>query len=320
MNNLIFFDSFLQNLRQFFHKRGYQEVITPLMSPYLIPESYLDFFETSLKLPDGKVKNYYLTPSPELWHKRLLAKYQTNIFEIGPRFRNGDVGKLHKPEFLLLEWYHLGATIFQTMEETQELITYLAPQKQFFYRGMEINLRKPFIKLSMKEAFKKYLGIDDLFNIKVLKRVGQGRGLSFSDDVSWEELFNLIYVSEIEPRLGLERPTFIYNFPAQFAPLAKKDPQDERFKQRFELFIAGLELADGYSELTDPIEQKLAFEKEIEIIKKGKRKLPRVDWDFIEVIKKMPPSSGVALGIERLLMLFRGMSNINEASLINLHF
>ncbi len=306
---------FLAQLRSFFIGHGYLEVMTPISSPYLIPESYLDFFQTQLQLPDGRKRWLYLTPSPELWHKRLLAKYKTSIFEISPRFRNGDSGKLHKPEFLLLEWYKVGASIFETMEETEELIKEILGQEEMIYQGKKISLNSPFERLSMAEAFKKYLGCNDFFNLPNLKQLGQRVGLTFSEEIKWEDLFNLIYVSEIEPKLGMNKPTFIYNFPVQFAPLARESSNDPRFKERFELFVGGVELADGYSELIDSKKQKEEFEREIELLKKQGKKIPRVDWEFVEVVGEMPQSSGVALGLERLMMLKYDLDDIHQLSL-----
>ncbi len=306
---------FLAQVRLFFTSHGYFEVMTPISSSHLIPESYLDFFQTRLQLPDGQEALLYLTPSPELWHKRLLAKYKTSIFEISPRFRNGDVGKLHKPEFLLLEWYKVGASIFETMEETEKLIREVLDQEKIVYQGKKVSLRSPFERLSMTEAFREYLNCSDFFNLSNLKQLGHRVGLTFPEGIRWEDLFNLVYVSEIEPKLGMGKPTFIYNFPAQFAPLAKESAADSRFKERFELFMSGVELADGYSELTDSKKQKEEFEKEVELLKKQGKKVPRLDWEFVEVVGRMPRSSGVALGLERLLMLKYDLDDIHQLSL-----
>lgn len=312
----------LKKVRFFFYNRGYSEVVTPIMAPFLIPESYLDFFETKLKLPAGGSRKVFLTPSPELWHKRLLVQGSGNIFEISHRFRNGDIGSLHSPEFLLLEWYKLKASIYQTMAETEELVKEVIGRAEIIFNGNKVDLEQSFEKLSMDQAFNKYLGIkqEDFFNKEALIRVGQKYQVPIKPSWDWKNIFNLIYVSEIEPKLGFGRPTFIYNFPAQFAPLAKES-QDSRFKERFELFINGLELCDGYSELTDADKQKQAFQAEVNEMKRLNKPVPEIDWGFIKALEKgLPDCSGVALGLDRLFMVAINKTKIKDVQLINLQF
>ncbi len=311
--------SLIRSIRQFFADNQFIEVSTPILSPFLIPESYLDFFQTKLATPEGRRRSVYLTPSPELWHKRLLAQGIGSIFEISHRFRNGDIGKLHRPEFWLLEWYSLSAGLQTSMRLTQDLIKYVVARQTIYYQGQKIDLTGEFESLSMFEAFEKYTGVteDSFFDKGVLYKKARQLGLTVQKSDSWDDLYTLIYVSEVEPYLGEGKPTFIYNFPTQFAPLAKTNLKDPRFKDRFELFIAGVELADGYVELTDPEEQKQAFLTEIAAFKKQKKPLPKVDWQFIEVLEQgLPESSGVALGIDRLLMIILDKSDIKEVQLI----
>ncbi|MBU2592444.1 MAG: EF-P lysine aminoacylase EpmA [Patescibacteria group bacterium] len=306
-------------IRAFFEKAGFLEVQTPLLSPALVPESYLEVFQTELKDKLGNSAPAFLTPSPELWHKKLLAAGSGNIFEITKSFRNTDLGgRFHLPEFTLLEWYRTGADYFDTMEDCQELIRSAASGNKLFYQGKSVNLTPPFERISIIEAFAKYAGIDDktLFDKKSLVSWALKNNYRISLEDDWEMVYNLVFLKEIEPKLGFGRPTIIYDFPAEFAPLAKTNPKDSRVKERFELYIAGVELADAYSELTDPIEQKKQFEKEVKLRRKMDKLEHPVDWDFIKALESgLPDCSGVALGVDRLIMLLADKTEIGEVVL-----
>ncbi len=305
----------IDQIRKFFKDKGFWEVQTPVLAPALIPESYLDFFETKFTFPEGKRQVLYLTPSPEMWMKRLLVEGSGNIFELRSCFRNRDKGRLHNPEFLLLEWYRVGVDIFATMEDTEELVKEVLEKEEVKYQGKKVDLRSKFERLRIVEAFERYVGIKeaDFFEVGKLVEVGKKRRVKVEPDWGWEEVFNVIYVSEVEPNLGFGKPVFIYDFPSNFAPLAKKSKKDVRFKERFELFINGVEICDGYSELDDPEEQRREFEKEIKIMKSKGKKIPKIDWEFIEVLKKgLPMCSGVALGVDRLVMIKMGVGEMRR--------
>lgn len=292
---------------------------TPLLAPALIPESYLEVFETELKDKMGNSNRAFLTTSPEMWHKKLLAAGSGNIFEITKSFRNTDIGgHFHLPEFTILEWYRVGVDYQQTMDDCEQLTRLVSNKSSISYQGKVVDLSKSFERLSVISAFKKYAGIDNLtlFDQQKLKDWAVKKGYQLSKEDDWETVYNLIFLKEIEPKLGFNRPTIIYDFPAQFAPLAKTSKKDPRVKERFELYIAGVELADAYSELTDPVEQKAQFEKEIELRKKlGKLDYP-ADWDFIKALESgLPECSGVALGVDRLMMVLLDKTNVNEVVL-----
>jgi len=307
-------------IRQFFQQEGFLEVQTPVLAPALIPESYLEVFETELWDKLGQKRRAFLTPSPELWHKKLLVAGSGNIFEITKSFRNTDIGgHFHNPEFTLLEWYRVGVDYRATMEDCERLLRFINhninKESNLSYQGKTLNLAQPFERISVVEAFKKYADIDDqvLFDPDQLRAEAKKRGYRVSDQDDWEMVYDLIYLKEVEPHLGQERPTIIYDFPAQFAPLAKTSSQDPRVKERFELYLFGIELADAYNELTDPVEQEKQFRKEIELRKKLSKKDHPADWDFIEALKEgLPDCSGVALGIDRLVMIFANKTDINE--------
>ncbi len=298
----------IDRIRAFFKREGFLEVQTPILAPSLIPESYLEIFETELVDKLGKRQKAYLSTSPEMWLKKLLVSGSGNLFEITKSFRNTDIGgHFHNPEFTMLEWYRVGVDYKKTMEDCENLIRFIfGRKKKLVYQGKAINLEEPFERISVLEAFKKYAAIDEKTFFAQQK------------ERDWEDSFNLTYLKEVEPYLGQGRPTIIYDFPAEFAPLSKTSRKDPRLKERFELYIAGIELADAYNELTDFKEQKEQFEKEIELRKKLKKNEHQVDWNFIKALEQgLPDCSGVALGIDRLIMLLTDQADIKEVILFS---
>jgi len=311
----------LKSVREFFFQNGFLEIETPNLSPCLIPESYLEVFSTQAKNKLGDSVPAFFTPSPELWHKKLLASGSGNIFEITKSYRNTDMGgSLHNQEFTLLEWYRVNANCQDTMKDCEELIRFLHPLPSLLYQGQSISLVDDFECLSVINAFKKYAQLDEevLFNEELLKNAAVSKNYSLSSDDNWEDVYNYIYVKEIEPHLGFGRPTFIYDFPSQFAPLAKTSLTDPRIRERFELYIAGVELADAYNELTDPVEQKHRFDLEnLARQKFGKTDIV-VDYDFISALESgLPDCSGVALGVDRLVMILTNQTNISNVILFS---
>lgn len=312
----------IKKIRAFFEKEGFLEVQTPLLAPFLIPESYLEVFETEIKSKEGRKQRAFLTTSPEMWLKKILVAGLGNCFEITKSFRNTDLhGPFHSPEFTILEWYRLGKGVKRTMADCEKLIRSLNNNNpKLSYQGKTINIGRPFIRLSVIAAFKKWAGVSkkDFFQKEALLAVAKKKGYQGNKKDAWEEIYNWLYVSEIEPHLGLESPTFIYDFPAQFAPLAKTKKGDPRLKERFELYLFGIELADAYYELNDWCEQKRQFEKEKELRKKiGLVEYP-ADEDFLEALKQgLPECSGVALGIDRLVMILLNAESIHQVILFS---
>ncbi len=303
----------LKKIRQFFVKKGFLEVETPLLAPALLPESYLHIFVSRLENHRGQRQTVYLTPSPELWHKKLLVAGAEKIFEISHRFRNRDLGgHFHNPEFSLLEWYHRQSNYRQTMKDCRDLLRSLWPHG-VRYQGHFLSL-KHFETIRLSLAFARYAKIqpETLLDEAKLRHWAQRHG--YHPHQSWANLYNQIYLQEVEPHLGQKAATIVYDFPAAFAPLARKDPKDPRFRQRFELYLFGIELADGYSELTDPDEQAVNFHQEL----KRLNRRHRLDQDFLAALRAgLPPSSGVALGIDRLLMIFADQTDINDVILFS---
>jgi len=278
----------LQSIREFFVERGYLEIDTPQLISTPAPEVHIDAIRAG-----GR----YLQTSPELCMKRLLASGFPKIFQISRCFRTGERGDRHLPEFSLLEWYRTGIDYKALMNECEALIRFVSQRLDMGgkipYLSNEIDLKKPWQRISVSAAFDRYATTS-------LKRALE------------EGCFDQIMVEEIEPNLGMTRPTFLYDYPAAMAALARLKPGNRALAERFELYIAGLELANGFSELNDPVEQRARFERELQIRDaEGKETYPMPER-FLRSLEHMPDAAGIALGVDRLAMLFCGALKIDE--------
>lgn len=326
-------------IRRFFIDRGFHEIDTPNLTGSLPPESYLEIFDTTLKNRLGKKRPAYLATSPEPFLKKLLVAGVGNCFCLTKSFRNGeDMSKTHFPEFTILEWYRPNADYKNIMTDCEDLIqfinTYITRTKtnsnpngkkpnpapavnKLQYQGKSINLSAPWERLSVSSCFHKWSGIDTetLLDPEKLFRTAAAKGYKTDKNTTWEEVFNQIFLNEIEPHLGQNRPCIVYDYPVQLAALSKKKETDKRFAERFEFYIAGLELGDAYSELTDWKEQLARFKSEQQERKGMGKVVHPIDMDFIEALKiGMPPSGGIAVGVDRLVMLFSDASDIAQTS------
>lgn len=230
-----------------------------------------------------------------------------NCFAITKSFRNMETNsRLHNPEFTILEWYRVGADYFDIMNDCEKLITSVGS-------GLGHTFSSLWERITVAAAFKKYAGVNFDEFIDHAPEIAKKKGYSVEKNTTWEELYNQIFLNEIEPHLGGEKPTIIYEFPAALAALAKKKATDPRFAERFELYIAGLELADAYSELTDPVEQEERFKKEIAQLKRVGKTVYDYDHDFIDALKVgLPKCAGIAVGVDRLVMLLADVTDIAD--------
>jgi len=278
----------LQAVRAFFVERGYLEVETPQRIPAPAPESYIDAIPA-----DG----WFLHTSPELCMKRLLASGYERLFQICHCWRAGERGSLHIPEFSILEWYRSGTDYHSLMHECEALLPYVARAiglpNPFYYRARPVDLASPWEKISVREAFWRYA------------RVSPEEALE-------RDAFDALMVSEIEPHLGVGRPTFLLDYPVQRGALARPKPDDPSLAERFELYIAGLELANAFSELTDVEEQRARFTREETYRRSLGRQPYPTAHKFLDELSNMPPSAGIALGVDRLVMLFTDAATIDE--------
>jgi len=282
-------------IRDFFKKQGFHEVFTPILVPVPSIEPNLEVFATELRTSRGFKRKGYLIMSPEFSIKKLLAGGVENCFEITKCFRNEEeVSRLHNPEFTMLEWYRVGVDYKDIMKDFENLFLKIIGKDKMEYQGEIYDLSLPWPRISFKEAFKKYANK----NIEEVK----------------DEDFYQIFFNEIEPKLReSHKPAIIYDYPISQAALARKSVKDPRFAERFEVFVAGIELGNCFSELTDEVEQRKRFEIEKALRKaQGKVKYP-IDEDFLEALKAgLPESAGIAVGVDRLVMLAADAESISD--------
>jgi lysyl-tRNA synthetase class 2 len=301
---------YLSGIRAFLTARGYLEVETPILSPALIPESAIEVFKTRFESPYREGRDMYLIPSPEIWMKRLIAEGSGSIFQLTKAFRNAEsIGRIHNPEFSILEWYTLGADYIDNIAVTEALFEDLLAGGGESDPGRE-RLRPPFRRMTMEEAFREYAGFSlDSCGIEDLHRHGRDLGIRTEKGDSWETAFNRIFVDRVEPSLPSDRPLVLLDYPSEVRCLAKRIPGTTR-RERWELYVDGIETANCFTEETDPGEVENYFQAEGEL-KKGMLVPHPPDENFFRLYRgSFPPCSGVALGIDRLLMAFFGLSHI----------
>lgn len=284
----------IDTIRSFFKNQGFHEVFTPVLVPIPSIEPNLEVFKTELRTSKGTKRDSYLIMSPEFSIKKLLAAGIGSCFEITKCFRNEEeVSRLHNPEFTMLEWYRIRADYKDIMEDFEHLFLKIIGKDKLRYQGELYDLSLPWPRIRIADAFKKYAEKDVL-------------------DVP-ETDFYKIYFNEIEPELmKLKKPYFIYDYPVSQASLSRP-AKDPRFAERFEVFLAGVELGNCFSELTDAKEQEKRFEAEkAQRSAQGKVDYP-IDEDLIKALEEgLPRVSGIAVGVDRLIMLAADVPSISE--------
>lgn len=303
-------------LRTFFKEKNYLEVETPLLSPDLIPESSIEIFKTEMNNPYKGKANLYLIPSPEVWMKKLLSQGSGDIFQICRSFRNSEQsGKHHNPEFTMLEWYKTGCSYMENISETEKLFGYLTDANS------PADLRPPFKRMSMEEAFQKYAGfsLENNYSLKKLRKALKAVNLDFDENDSWEVLFNRAFLQLVEPSLPKEQPLVLYNYPAKIKTLAK-DLAQTIWSERWELYVRGMELANCYTEEKNPGKIKKYYEEEQELKNSISTQPHTVDESYHEYFgPDFPDCSGVAMGVDRLIMLLTGEDSIEGVILFHLN-
>ncbi len=310
----------VKSVREFFDRRGYVEVDTPALQLSPGMEPHLTAFETALGEPNGDRQPVYLHTSPEFAMKKLLAAGMQRIFQLARVFRDGERSPRHHPEFTMLEWYQTGAGWRDIAEEAAEFVR--AACGPVVQRGdVSCDLSQPWEFLSVQDAFARYAGIDLLAtaddplnpDTDMLCMFADGLGIRTADTDTWEDIFFRIYLDRVEPQLGVGAATVLHSYPASLAALARLSPEDARVSDRFEIFICGLELANGYGELTDATEQRRRFAvMTAQRIAEGRTPYP-VDEDFLAALETgIPDCAGIALGFDRLVMLAAGADRIED--------
>lgn len=316
-------------IREFFLKNKFLEVETPTIVACPGTEPHFNFFKTEISF-GNKGMLACLTTSPEYAMKKLLAAGFSKIFQICRSYRNGEIGCFHNPEFTILEWYRSNADYKVIMNDVENIFLYilrsLYKQNQkskiknkklgenfLIYQNQKIDLSLPWPRLTMKQVFE-WVGInlDKVLDFKSLAAVAKKRGYTVNRGERFEDIFFKIFLNEIEPRLDRKRPLILMDWPAEMAALSKRKKSDPRYAERFEVYIGGLELANAFSELTDPIEQKKRLKKEQRLRKKMEKEVYNIDKEFIAALSSMPPSGGIAMGVDRMVMLFTDAKSIEE--------
>jgi len=278
----------MRAVRRFFDDRGYLEVETPHILSAPIPELHIAYIET----PRG-----VLHPSPELYMKQLLASGYERIYQISRCFRAGERGGRHLPEFTLLEWYCAGTDYRGLMKECEAMIRFVAGKlglgSSIMYQGKEIGLDSPWDRVTVREAFGRYA------SVSLDSALASGR-------------FEEILVGEIEPHLGHPRPTFLHDYPASMASLSRLRAGDDSVCERVELYLAGLEIANGFSELNDPKEQRRRFERDLAARERSGAPTFPLPEEFLRILSRMPESAGIALGLDRLAMVLTDQAGIAD--------
>jgi len=253
--------------------------------------------------------------------KKLLAAGETQIYALSHVFRGRERSALHAPEFTMLEWYRVGAPLTRLMDDCAALVAlaaHVAGAKAFAFRGKEASPFEPPERLTVREAFRRYAGIDLFASLPkegsadpaILSRHAKAAGIRVAADDSWSDMFSRVLSDRVEPHLGLGRPTILHNYPASEAALARASPDDPRVAERFELYCCGLELANAFHELIDPEEQLGRFEADMADQKRIYGVSAPIDEDFLAALAHMPDASGAALGFDRLVMLATGADRV----------
>jgi len=301
---------FSATVRAFFDGRGYAEVDTPTLSPFLIPEPAIEVFRTEYLAAQGASRPLWLIPSPELWMKRLMARGSGNIYQISRSFRNGDTGSPHhNPEFRLLEWYTIGADYRDAIAVTEDLFAHLLSHAR--PRAAADRLAPPFLRMTMEEAFLRYAGIElgQCLDARTMKEAGERQGIAIPAAPTWEEAFHVAFLTLVEPSLPRGRPLVLTDYPALVPTTARRSPGTP-WAQRWELYAEGVELANCYTEETDPEALRSLLAQE-EARKRECRVPHAVDRGFPEIFgPDFPTCTGVALGVDRLEMIFQGESTL----------
>jgi elongation factor P--(R)-beta-lysine ligase len=314
-------------LRGWFGGQGFLEVEPGCLQVSPGNEAHLHAFRTQALGSDLRPRELYLHTSPEFAMKKLLAAGEERIVAFAPCFRNRETGPLHASEFTMLEWYR-AATCERTvtyeamMTDCAAILRCAATvtgARWVSYRGQTCDPHAAFERLTVADAFVRYAGIDLTVTLGAASHDRDGfagaahaQGIRVGDDYSWADIFARILTERIEPRLGIGRPTLLCDYPASEAALAKRSARDPRFAERFELYVCGIELANGFTELTDAVVQRANLEAEmiLKFARYGER-YP-LDEDFLAALAHMPEAAGCALGFDRLVLLATGADRLDQ--------
>jgi elongation factor P--(R)-beta-lysine ligase len=313
----------LTSVRRWFCARRFIEVQPAALQASPGNETHLHGFKTALVLPDGSSHDAYLHTSPEFAMKKLLTAGERQIFSLTGVFRNREQTALHTPEFAMLEWYRVEASLERVMEDCAAVIAlaaHIAGAKVFAYRGREASPFDPPERITVRDAFRRYAGIDLYDSLstsghadtEAFGKHAADRGIRVAPDDDWSDIFSRVLIERVEPNLGVGRPTVLYGYPVDEAALAQISANDRRVAERFEFYCCGVELANAFHELRDPIEQRQRFTSSMDKQQRIFGASNPIDEDLLAALAEMPDASGAALGFDRLIMLATGAKRIES--------
>ena len=302
-----------EGIRAFFRDRGFLEVDPPIAQAY--PNIDPNIFPVRISDASGKGARFYLHTSPELAMKKLLAAGSGNIFFLGKVFRDREGSPLHSPEFTMLEWYRVGGDANAVMRDVEELVRTLARtnvEAVVHGNGREIPVDGPWLRWELDDAFRELLGVG-MAGEKELREALERRGLRPGADEPWEDLFHRACLDVVEPALAERGACFLTGYPAALGAMARRRPGRPEVSERFEGFVAGVELVNGYEELTDPAEQEARLLALTDRHRRSTGETLPVDPGFLDALRRgLPPCAGAALGVDRLVMLLLGKNDIAD--------
>ena len=310
-------------MRAWFDAQGFVETETAALQVSPGNEAHLHAFAAEAVGPGGERAALYLRTSPEFAAKKLLAAGETRIFEVARVWRNRERGPLHHPEFTLVEWYRANAAYAAIMADCAALLALAADAagaRRFAFRGREVDPFAEPERITVAEAFDRFAGVDLLASLApageadrdALAAAAKAVGVRVAADDTWSDVFSRVLVEKVEPRLGEGRAAILCEYPAVEAALARRKPGDPRVAERFELYACGVELANCFGELTDPVEQRARFEAEMAEKARVYGERYPIDEDLLAALALMPEASGGALGFDRLVMLASGATHIEQ--------
>jgi len=311
--------------RKFFEDKEYHELESPILAGALPQERYIDVVTAHLGFKNGQINQAYLIPSTETFNKKILAAGLGNHFVISKVFRGlEDIGPSHSPEFTMLEWYDLGKTYVDLMNNCEDLINYIngfinsktkRPGKSISYKGNKIDLSTPWPRKSVDELLNEHSSesLSKIDTLESITKCAKSKGYTISADDDWQSIFELIFLNEVEPNLPKDKPCFVYDYPRILCPLTKPSDKNAAVCEKVELYMGGFEIANGYTELLDADEQLKRFNEESTARKKLGKENIRIDLDLIDALRSgLPPVAGMGMGLDRLAMIFADASSISE--------